>query len=66
MPDIIIAISEQMEAKVVDFIRARRDFVLDGGRVWDGEKAVFLKEIRFCFHPNNPAADELEKRLLKE
>lgn len=50
MPQITITIDEQQEAAIVDHIQSRRDFRIDGGSVWDGEKMVFLKAITFEFH----------------
>ena len=67
MPDIRISISEQKEALIADHIRDRIDFLIDGGRVWDGEKWVFLKAIRFEFHkhemPGTAALHEELRRL---
>ena len=54
MPRITIEITEQMEAKIADAIRCRRDFIIDGGCVSDGEKLVSLKSIKFSFQTEDP------------
>ncbi len=53
MPYLTIQIDEQQEAKILQAIRNRQHFRIEGGRVNDGEKMVFLKAIAFTFLEDN-------------
>jgi hypothetical protein len=64
MPQITISISEASEAKILDCIRKRRDFKIDGGQVWDGEKMVFLRHIGLAFHKCGASRGNADERTV--
>lgn len=51
MPQIIINIDEQMEAKINDAIQQRKDFFIDGGMInlFNSSECIPLKGIMFHF-----------------
>ncbi len=53
MPFIAIQIDEQQEAKITEAIQNRQNFYIEGGRVSDGEKMIFLQAITFEFMPGD-------------
>jgi hypothetical protein len=65
MPRITIEISEHQEAKMLDHIQKRRDFLIDGGSVFDGEKWVFLHSIVFRFF-DSKQTERVEAAIVRE
>ena len=66
MPQIIIQIDEQQEAKIRDLIDSRQHFCIEGARVVDSDgKTVFLKKIELVFMPDNFENLGIEHELRK-
>lgn len=63
MPQITIEIDEQQAVAILNAIQKRRDFRIDGGQVFDGEKNVFLRGITFQFYESEHSA-RVEKQLI--
>lgn len=48
---------------VSDLLECRESFSIEGCRVWDGEKFVFLRSVTFEFHEITEAARELRESI---